>query len=64
MVIVQIEDVVSGGRVRDRAVIIWQKTRLPVQFEMMDTALETISAWLERQGETLNDFVFRPVTTA
>jgi site-specific recombinase XerC len=55
---VRIGDVVSGGRVRDRAVVVQQKTKRPVQFELMDTARKTMRAWLERRGGTLNDFVF------
>lgn len=55
---VRIGDVVSGGRVRDRAVVVQQKTRRPVQFELMDTTRKTMRAWLERRGGTLNDFVF------
>ena len=55
---VRIGDVVSGGRVRDRAVVIKQKTKRPVQFELMDTARKTMRAWLERRRGTLNDFVF------
>lgn len=49
---------VSGGRVRDRAVVVQQETKRPVQFELMDTARKTMRAWLERRGGTLNDFVF------
>lgn len=55
---VRIEDVVSGGRVRDRALVVQQKTKRPVQFELMDTARKTMRAWLEQRGRTLNDFVF------
>lgn len=55
---IRIGDVVSGGRIRDRAVIVQQKTRCPVQFELMETARKTLRAWLERRGGTLNDFVF------
>lgn len=55
---VRIGDVVSGGRVRDRALIIQQKTKRPVQFEIMETARKTMRAWLERRGGTLNDYVF------
>ncbi len=51
-------DLVSGGRARDRAIIAQQKTKRPVQFELMDTARKTIRAWLERRGGTLNDFAF------
>ena len=41
---VRIGDVVSGGRVRDRAVVVQQKTKRPVQFKLMDTARKTIRA--------------------
>jgi len=51
-------DLVSGGRARDRAIIAQQKTKRPVQLELMDTARNTIRAWLERCGGTLNDFAF------
>lgn len=55
---VRIGDIVSGGRVRDRAVVVQQKTKRPVQFELLDPARKTIRAWLERRGGTLNDYVF------
>jgi site-specific recombinase XerC len=55
---VRIGDVVSGGRVRDRAIVVQQKTRRPVQFEMMDTARKSMRAWLERRGGALSDYVF------
>lgn len=55
---VRSDGLVSGGRVRDRALIVQQKTKRPVQFELMDTARKTIRAWLERRGGTLNDYVF------
>lgn len=55
---VRIGDVVLGGRVRDRATVVQQKTKCPVQFELTETARKTVRAWLERRGGTLNDFVF------
>jgi integrase len=55
---VRIGDVVSGGRVRDRAVVVQQKTKRPVQFELLDAARKTMHAWLERRGRPLNDYVF------
>lgn len=55
--IVQIGNVVSGRRVRDRAVVIQQKATA-CSVRAMDTARKTMRAWLERQGGTLNDFVF------
>ena len=33
---VRIGDVVSGGRVRDRAAVVRQKTKRPVQFKLME----------------------------
>lgn len=58
MVKVRIGDIVSGGRVRDRAVVVQQKTRRPVQFEIVEPARKTLLAWLERRGGGLNDYVF------
>lgn len=55
---IRISDVVSGARVRDRVIIVQQKTKRPVQFELMDTARKTMRAWLERRGGSLNDYVF------
>ena len=60
---VRIGDVVSGGRVRDRAIIVQQKTKRPVQFELMDTARKTMRAWLERRGERTTTTSFRAGTT-
>jgi hypothetical protein len=59
---VRIGDIVAGGRIPDRAVVVQQKTKRPVQFELVEPARKTL-AWLERHGGTLNDFVFRPGTT-
>ena len=55
---VRIGDVVSGGRVRDRVIVVQQKLRRPVQFVLMDTARMTMRAWLEPLGGTLNDSIF------
>jgi len=55
---VRISDIVSGGRIRDRAVVVQQKTKKPVQFEIVEPARKTLPAWLERRGGTLNDYVF------
>ncbi|HEX3754295.1 MAG TPA: tyrosine-type recombinase/integrase [Rhizomicrobium sp.] len=54
----KIGDLVSGGRVRSRAIVIQQKTGRPVQFELLESARTSILAWLECRGGTLNDFVF------
>jgi integrase len=58
LVKVKIGDLVSGGRVRSRAIVIQQKTGRPVQFELLEPARGSILAWLERRGGTLDDFAF------
>lgn len=55
---VRIGDIVAGGRIRDRAVVVQQKTKRPVQFELVEPARKILLAWLERRGGTLKDFVF------
>src|SRR5579863_2109025 len=54
----KIGELVSGGRVRSRAIVIQQKTRLPVQFELLEAARGSLLAWLEHRGGTLEDFAF------
>jgi hypothetical protein len=50
LVKVWIGDLVSGGRVRARAMVTQQKTGRPVQFELLEPARTTILDWLERRG--------------
>ena len=54
----KIADVVSGGRIRSRGLVVQQKTGRPVQFELLEAARTSLLAWLERRGGTLDDFVF------
>ena len=58
MVKIKIGELVSGSHVRARAIVIQQKTRRPVQFEILEPARSTIFAWLERRGGTIDDFAF------
>jgi site-specific recombinase XerC len=55
---VKIGDLVSGGRIRARAIVVQRKTKRPVQFEMLDVARASLQAWLERQGGTIDDYAF------
>jgi site-specific recombinase XerC len=47
---IKIGDLVSGGRIRSRSIVIQQKTGRPVQFELLEAARSSILAWLERRG--------------
>ena len=54
----RIGDLVLGGQVRARAIVVQAKTGRPVQFELMQDARSSLLAWLERRGGTLGDYVF------
>jgi integrase len=55
---VKIGDLVSGDRVRSRAIVIQQKTGRPVQFELPEPSRGSILTWLERRGGAIDDFAF------
>ena len=48
LVKVRIGDLVTGGRIRNRAIVIQQKTKRPVQFELLSIQASLL-AWLERR---------------
>jgi integrase len=54
----KIGDLVSGGQIRHRAMVVQQKTGRPVQFELLEPARTTLLKWLERRGGSLDDFAF------
>lgn len=41
-----------------RATVIQQKTGRPIQFEITETARESLAAWLELRGGSLEDYLF------
>lgn len=55
---IKIGELVSGGRIRTRAIVVQQKTGRPVQFELMDDARSSLLAWLERRSGTIDDYAF------
>jgi hypothetical protein len=55
---VKIGDLVIGGQIRTRAIVVQQKTGRPVQFELLTDARASLLAWLERRGGTMGDYVF------
>ncbi|WP_062112295.1 tyrosine-type recombinase/integrase [Aureimonas sp. AU40] len=58
LVKVKIGDLVSGGRIRARAIVVQRKTKRPVQFELMAAARASLQTWLERRGGTVDDYAF------
>src|ERR1700677_4686822 len=55
---IKIGDLVSGGRVRPRAIVVQQKTGRPVQFELLEPARGSLMTWFECRGGTLDDYAF------
>jgi len=58
LVQMKIGDLVSGGQIRTRAMVMQQKTGRPVQFELLQDARASLLVWLERRGGTVDDYVF------
>jgi integrase len=54
----KIGDIAVGGAIRNRATVMQQKTKRPVQFEIMTEARQTLMAWLNRRRGSLDDYVF------
>ena len=53
---IKIGDLVTGGKLRPRAMVIQQKTGRPVRFEIMSDARGSLLAWLERRGGSIEDY--------
>jgi integrase len=53
-----ISQLVVNGAARHRATVIQRKTGQPVHFELTDQTRESVLAWLELRGGTLDDYVF------
>ena len=58
LVQIKIGNLVSAGSVRQRTMIIQQKTKRPVQFEILEPARSSVLAWLERRGGSVEEFAF------
>lgn len=50
----KIGDIVAGGTIKNRATVMQQKTKRPVQFEIMTEARQTLLKWLNRRGGILS----------
>ena len=55
----KIGDLVTGGQIRNRAMVTQQKTGRPVQFELIEPARTSLLKWLERRGGVLTNSRFQ-----
>jgi integrase len=58
LVTLKVGDVVSGGGVKHRVVILQQKTGRPVQFEVTEQARRSLARWLEATRLVETDWLF------
>ena len=58
LVAIRVSDVVTGDDVRDRAVIVQQKTGRPVQFELTGQTREAIRTWIEQRSLDTSMYLF------
>lgn len=55
----KVKDVAHGETVSKRAMILQQKTKQPVQFEITDQTRETVSNWIRKAGLSSDDYLFK-----
>lgn len=58
LVKIRIRDVVAGPEIRNRAIVVQQKTGRQVQFEITSDVRASLLAWLERRGGSVEDYAF------
>lgn len=58
LVRLKVEDVAAGGEVKARAIIIQQKTKRPVQFEITEHTRTAVGRLIRRHGLRAADFLF------
>ena len=58
LVALRLNDLMTGGSVRRRGLVLQQKTSRPVQFEITEQPRQSVRNWLNRRGERLDDWLF------
>lgn len=58
LVRLRLSDLVQGGALRERSIIIQQKTGRPVPFEITPPARDALARWLEVRGRRDEDWIF------
>ena len=58
LVALKVGDVVTGGSVRERAIIVQRKTGRPVQFELTEQTRDAVHAWIEQRSLGMDAHLF------
>ncbi len=58
LVKLKIRDISNGDRIAKRAMVIQQKTKTPVQFEITSQTRKALSAWIEYKRLGFSDYLF------
>ena len=58
VVALQLSDIIVGGTVRRRAMVLQRKTGRPVQFEITDQTRRSLSEWLDVRRTRASDWIF------
>lgn len=58
LVQLRVGDLLAGGVVRSRALVVQQKTGTPVQFEVTQGTRDSVLAWIRQSGAKPGDFLF------
>jgi integrase len=58
LVRLRVKDVAHGDQVANRAIVMQQKTRRPVQFEITEQTRESVAAWIQYAGRRAEDYLF------
>ena len=58
LVALRVSDVAVAGSVRERAVIVQQKTGHPVQFELTEQTRESVEAWMHLRSLDTSEYLF------
>ncbi len=58
LVRLRVKDVAHDDQVASRAIVMQQKTRRPVQFEITEQTRDSVSAWIRRANRRAEDYLF------
>ena len=58
LVALRISDIATGGNIRERAMIVQQKTGRPVQFELTEQTRKAVHAWLKQRALHDSEYLF------